>query len=70
MNIGTRLIIDDAIIMTHELNLEKGVKLSPLICHVGYFRYVKYMHGTATSVNGPNRMALKPSSVISILNFR
>ena len=30
--------------MTHKLNLEKGVKLSPLICHVGYIGEQLQMH--------------------------
>ena len=38
--------IDDVIIMTHksEINLEKVVKLSPSICHVGYIGEQLQMH--------------------------
>ena len=38
--------IDDVIVMTHksEINLEKVVKLSPWICHVGYIGERSQMH--------------------------
>ena len=38
--------IDDVIVVTHksEINLEKVVKLSPWICHVGYIGEQLQMH--------------------------